>query len=204
MNPFNQEAGEAPAPSDPAELTLVRRAAAIVWRAVPYFALRYGERGRKFGLSDGGWLVTLTSLPLQARVAQVEWLASLLAARGMPTWLLEVQLSTTARVYERGRIPGAAALQEVVNHLSGERRRILTDAAFAQADRLFSEVAGGCRLATGTGRMIASAHVDVVRGICASVEPLVEWLRDPSRFRERWCAAVDRTSALVLGELRLT
>jgi hypothetical protein len=203
-NPFNPDAGDTPAPSDPVGIDVARRAAALVWRAVPYLRMRYGERGRRFALSDGGWLVTLAGLPPAVRRGQIEWLARLLAPRGMPSWLCELQLAATARAGRRLAWPGAEALAHEARELAERRRARLSDAVFARADRLFVEVARGApaRLARGTGRLVASAHVDVALELCPSPLPLLDWLRDPARFDAEWRGAVDRTGELVGEELR--
>jgi hypothetical protein len=49
---------------------------------------RYGERGWRFSLSDSGWLQTLRELSPDAARAQLLWLSNLLAARGMPRYLM--------------------------------------------------------------------------------------------------------------------
>jgi hypothetical protein len=204
MNPLNPEAGDTPAPSDPLELAVARAAAAVVWRAVPYFAFRYGERGRRFGASDAAWLVTLAGLPRDARLAQIDWLAGLLAARGMPSWLLEIQLAATARAATRRSWAGAGALADAAVHLSSRRRAVLPEPAFLEAGRLFARLAGlagGSRLATGAGRLIAAAHADVALGICASPAPVVGWFMDPAIFPAAWRAAVEQTAELAAAAI---
>jgi len=197
VNPFNPEAGDVPAPTDPAELALVRRASAVVWRAVPYLAWRYGERGRRFGLSDGAWLVTLSRLPEAARIPQVEWLASVLAPRGMPSCLLETQLLVTGRLGRRGRWRGANVMEGAARHLGDLRRRHLDDAAFAEAGRRFARQVDHPRIGAGTGRLVASAVVDVALGFSPSAAPLVDWLADPTIFPPSWRDAVVRTRTWV-------
>lgn len=201
MNPFNPEAGDIPAPSDPLEIAVARRAAAVVWRAVPYFELRYGDRGRRFGLSDGAWLITLAHLPEPVRARQVDWLTRVLAPRGMPSWLVELQLEVTARVGRKRGWSGATAMLEAAAPLARARRELLSDAAFAEADARFLRRAGQSRLARGTGRLVAGALVDVARGLCPTAAPVIEWLADSRRFNGAWCAAVVETRAFVAGEL---
>jgi hypothetical protein len=197
VNPLNPEAGDAPAPTDPRELAIARRAAALVWRAVPYFAFRYGERGRAFGLSDGAWLVTLAALPSCARIAQVEWLASLLSPRGMPSWLLEVQLRAIARVGARSRWSGAEALADGARHLEARRRSVLSEESFQLAGHRFCEIAGRSRLANGTGKMVASAEVDVALGFSPSSASFREWFRATNMVAPRWLEAIERVRLAV-------
>ena len=63
------------------------------WREFPYYAQRYGVRGWRFSLSDTGWIQTLCELEPSQACAQVRWLGGVLAARGMPQYLLERHLT---------------------------------------------------------------------------------------------------------------
>jgi hypothetical protein len=200
-NPSNPDAGFTPAPSDPLACEVAGRASATVWRAVPYFALRYGARGRRFATSDGAWLATLPSLPPEIRIAQVDWLARVLSARGMPSWLLELQLRVTRRIGTRLGWPDAARLADAEAHLQARRRGVLSEEAFAAADALFVQRAGPGRLAVGTGRLVAAAHVDAACGLCPSPAVVVDWLRAEARFGAAFCAAVDDCSAFAAREV---
>jgi hypothetical protein len=204
VNPLNPEAGDTPAPTDPRELEIGRRAAAVVWRAIPYFGFRYGERGRRFGLSDSSWLVTLATLPAAAALDQITWLAGVLSPRGMPSWLLEVQLEVTARIGTKFGWAGAAALRDGARHLAERRRTVLTDRVFDEAAGAFERVAGvqRARISAGTGRIVASAHADVALGLAPSAAGVVEWLGDRTMFDAAWCDAVARTSALAAEVIR--
>ena len=201
MNPFNPEAGTMPAPTDPLELELARRSAQIVWRAVPYFGLRYGERGKRFGLSDGAWLITLVGLPAETRNAQVDWLATLLATRGMPSFLLEVQLRVSARVASALEYRGEPQLRDAAEHLASRRRKKLSDLAMREAERRFVAVAERSAHARGTGHLVASALADAAIGVCPSAAPCLDWLRDAQRFAPAFRAAVQHVSEYVSGEL---
>ncbi len=88
----NPEAGEHAIAASPAEQAAAEAATRLSWRDFPYYAKRYGERGWRFSLSDSGWLQTLFELSGDAAKSQMLWLATLLAARGMPRYLLERHL----------------------------------------------------------------------------------------------------------------
>ena len=60
--------------------------------AMPYYGARYGARGSRFATTDSAWLISLAGLGTDRAIHQVEWLARVLAARGMPSWLLEIHL----------------------------------------------------------------------------------------------------------------
>lgn len=197
MNPLNPEAGDAPAPTDPRELAIARRAAAVIWRAVPYFALRYGERGRAFGLSDGAWLVTLAALTRDARLAHIEWLACLLSPRGMPSWLIEIQLRATERIGARSGWSGAEALSDAARHLEARRHSVLSEESFQLAGHRFCEIAGRSRLGDGMGKMVASAEIDVALGFSRSSVPFRGWFAATQLVPRRWLEAIEH----VRGEL---
>src|SRR3954469_7054192 len=89
------------------DTTLLRAAVRAAQRsidAMPYYGARYGERGSRFATTDSAWLVSLARLGEDRAVNQVEWLARVLAARGMPSWLLETHLD--ALVVEVSSVSG--------------------------------------------------------------------------------------------------
>lgn len=108
---FNPDSGSHPLPSDPHEIAAVLQATQRCYDANPYYHARYGVRGRSFAHADGGYLVTLTNSWQSYVHEQVSWLASLLAARGMPSWLLEVHLQVLQEeLNSRGKRPALRAL----------------------------------------------------------------------------------------------
>ena len=88
----NPEAGDHAVTADPDEQAAAEAAIRASWREFPYYAKRYGERGWRFSLSDTGWIQTLCHLSAPEARVQVRWLGGLLAARGMPLYLLERHL----------------------------------------------------------------------------------------------------------------
>ncbi len=88
----NAEAGHHAVSTRAAPLRAAVRAAHATWQAFDYYEARYGGRGARFAGSDSAWLVSLAPLEADQAVAQVQWLARVLAARGMPSWLLERHL----------------------------------------------------------------------------------------------------------------
>jgi len=202
VNPFNPEAGDTPAPTNPRELEIARRAGALVWRAVPYFGLRYGERGRSFGLSDAAWLVTLAAASRDERIAQIEWLAGFLSPRGMPSWLVEIQLRATARIGTRSRWSGAEAFRDAARHLEGRRRSVLSEESFQLAGHRFCEIAGRSRVADGTGKMVASAEIDVALGFSSSSASFTDWFRSTRTVAPCWLEAIERVRLEIATELQ--
>lgn len=191
MNRFNAEAGETPEPVDPIAIAVAEESARLVWRALPYFEARFGQRGRRFGLSDAGWLATLVALPASARMAQIDWLAGLLSPRGIPSWTIEVQLEAMARAGERRSWSGVPAIRDEVRRLAARRRGLLTDGDFAECGRRFALSAGETLGARTTGKLVASAVLDVPLGHAASAAATLGWLRDWKSARGGLASAVD-------------
>lgn len=192
---INPEAGRHPVPSDPREVEAAVRAGDRCWRKFPYFEQRYGERGLRFARSDAVWLATLAGQPPAQILRQVRWLGRVLAARGMPTLLLEDQLGSlveelVAAVPDRRKeyvklLVAAAALGDA-------RRRHLTDTQVGEVARRFLEAAGAdwsTRLPF-TGELIASYVADQLDGIDATDKGVVSWLSDGEHFPAEWIAAV--------------
>lgn len=201
-NPFNPEAGETPAPSDPHEIALAERSAKIIWRAFPYFAWRYGERGRSFGRSDAGYLVTLASLDESVARHQVAWLVGVLAPRGMPSLLLEYQLEILGRLWGRGRPPGANRFTAWASELRATRTGALAAPVFEACERLTWAAARGVAQRRGAGVLIAAAVADRATGVGAHDEALVRWLSQAVAEEPGWSAACEAARALATERLR--
>jgi hypothetical protein len=197
---LNPEAGNHVVTSDARELAAARRAAQRTWAHFPYYARRYGARGRQFALSDSGWLATLCDLEPPAAVEQVKWLGVVLSSRGMPQWMLELHLEMLHEELARA-IPespgyydvllgGAAALREM-------RERHFPPARFQSLAAAFDARVGPTlsRQHRGMGGILVSAVADEREGIDQAVPVLTAWARDPAIFPPEWIAAVDATLA---------
>jgi hypothetical protein len=134
MNLLNSEAGDTPAPAEPADLAAVTQAAKVLWRAFPYFAFRYGERGRAFGRSDAGYVVTLADLSDDMRRHQLRWLGELLAARGMPSILLEHQLELLGRSGRKLGRRWADRMLAAADEMRRARISVLPEATFVACE----------------------------------------------------------------------
>jgi hypothetical protein len=194
---LNPEAGSHSVCDNPEELAAALRAGERTWETFPYYAQRYGDRGRAFTRSDSAWIVTLVRSPGTVD-AQVLWLGSVLASRGMPRWLLEVHLE---HLHEElaGALPGRrgvyASLQRAAEMLARRRRAQIPDAAFQAIERALDERADRAWIARlpRTGALIAAAVADERDGISRAVPSLAAWLADQTRFSERWVEAALRT-----------
>ena len=201
MNPFNPEAGATPAPADPEDVAIVEHSARVIWRAFPYFEWRYGDRGRSFGRSDAGFLATLTQLDEGAARQQVLWLARLLAARGMPSVLLEFQLESLGRAAQRRRRPASGRLLELAAGLRTRRLGALRAGVTRECEELCRAATGGVRRRRGAGFLIASAVADSAVGIGEHDEALVRWLSGAENGDPTWSSACGSARALAQAGL---
>jgi hypothetical protein len=204
INPF---AGVHKVAAEPAALEAARRATEASLREAPYYLERYGERGRLFGGSDGAWLITLCRGDAVFVERQVLWLGRVLAARGMPRWLLQRHLELLHDEVA-ATVPHDPELCSVLLHaasvLRDQQRRHLAEAdaralaaAFdAQADAAWVE-----RL-PNMGRILAAAVADEAAGIANAVDSVEAWAADPGRFPPAWISAVHATLANARRVLR--
>lgn len=199
---LNPEAGRHPIPSDPREVGAATLAGRVSWDEYPYFELRYGERGRRFTKSDGAWLATLCDLPLPQLYDQIEWLTRVLAARGMPSFLMERHLRNLHHQLLEARPERADRYQRLLlaaDRIAEQRGGVLDENAFADLARTFDDGvrAEDVDVVPRSGRLIVAAVVDEVIGRPRAVDSVLEWLADPRRFDPRWVKAVESTVAQV-------
>jgi len=202
-NPFNPEAGSTPAPTSRRERELVERSAAVIWRAFPYLSWRYSARGRTFGRSDAGYLVTLLGVTESTSRTQVAWLAGLLAPRGMPSIVLEYQLESLGRVWRREGLDGATRFLGHAAELRAARLSALEAQTFAACGRLCAVAARGDVRRRGAGILIAAAVADWANGLGEYGGPLIEWFADAVTGDAAWSAACGEAGDLARRALRV-
>jgi len=186
---LNRDAGRHYITQDPRELAAALDAGARTWDAYPYYEARFGERGRRFTRSDSAWLASLGQDPTVEQ--QLEWLAGVLAARGMPTLLLETHLR---HLHE--------ALMDILPHRGAAYRWLPERAECLQRRRhdiLSSRSLG--RLAAGfgppeppfegMGRIVVAAVADQAAGYPRALDSVLGWARDAARFDGTWVSAVE-------------
>lgn len=193
---YNEESGNHPLPTDEREIGAVLRTALRCYEEHPYFSKRYGERGEAFTRSDGGYLVTL-SAHLQSYVNdQVDWLAGVLASRGMPRLLMETHLEILCDELSAA-VPDRAAdylkLRQAAQLLRDERRARIAQVDFDALVSDFETASGGGF--KGAGGLVVAAVCDECCGLPEAVPSLIGWLSDLDRFAPQWCAAVTNTLA---------
>jgi heme oxygenase len=195
---INPEAGRHPVPADAREVQASLRAADICWQRFPYFEHRYGERGRRFARSDAAWLATLYQFEPAQILQQVRWLGRVLAARGMPTLLLQVQLEILAEELAIA-IPEKKSAYEKLAQAAGElgaaRRRHLSDEQVQTLAAGFDHAVGAewSEKLRHTGALLVAAVADEREGGAGAVESLRHWMTDAVRFPAEWIASVQAT-----------
>ena len=191
---LNPEAGEHVISADSGEQAAAEAATRLSWREFPYYAKRYGERGWRFSLSDSGWLQTLCELSPDAARAQMLWLAGLLAARGMPRYLMERHLEHLHAELV-ARMPDRAGRYDFLRLLSAHLRELreasLPSAAFTRlASEFESRVRDRKDAVKNMGTVLAAAVADDAAGIGNVLGKVREWAEDPAQFDPEWIQAV--------------
>ncbi len=197
---INPEAGRHAVPADAREIEAALRSADLLWQRLPYFAARYGERGLRFARSDAAWQATLCQYEPEQILQQVRWLGRVLAGRGLPTCLLQVQLEMLVKelsaaipekktAYEK-LLPAAAELHAL-------RRKHLSDENIQAIAAEFDHAVGpewSARFPR-TGELLGCAVADELEGSELAVTSLRPWFTDPARFPAAWIAAVETALA---------
>jgi heme oxygenase len=190
---LNSDAGNHAMPEELREMQAALLAGERSWRESPYYLARYGERGMRFTRSDSGWLVTLGREEPSVLQRQTEWLSRVLAARGMPSLLLERHLELlheelAAAVPEKSY----PALRAGAAHLRELRLKALPDfdAAVAEAT---PRLEGGPLSPQECAVLLVAAAADEKRGLLGAATSLVSWLCDPARASRSFVAAAEAT-----------
>lgn len=195
---INPEAGRHAVPEDPREIEASIRAGDLCFKRFPYCEQRFGERGRRFSRSDAAWKATLCQYAPDQILEQVRWLGRVLAARGLPSVMLQVTLELLvseliAAVPERE--DQYSKLLPAAHDLLTMRRKYLSDDQVQVLASDFDRTADtewAARLPL-TALLIASAVADELHGCEGAVTSLRPWLVDPERFPANWIAAVEAT-----------
>ncbi|HBL73580.1 MAG TPA: hypothetical protein DD409_12360 [Bacteroidales bacterium] len=205
---LNPEAGHYPITTDPHEIEAAVKAGLACWNHYPFYEERFGERGRRFAISDAAWLVGLCELPLETAVGQIRWLANFLSLRGMPSITMEMQLHTLH--HELGshsphKKPRYHNLLDAATVLKKGRLSVFDQRTFIEADNLFNKQLKDnnvsdqrlIRLSLHMGSLIASSMADGSLWQEASRASFESWLTDESVFPEPWINAVKTTYQLL-------
>lgn len=185
----HRDAGHHSVTTDAERLRAAVRAAHRTFEAEPYYRARYADRGARFAGTDSAWLVTLADLLVDGCVGQVLWLARVLAARGMPSWLLERHLDDLAEELRAAcGADAAGSLPDAAARLRATRTAVLPEPALQDAAARMREETGAQEPLPGAAALALAAAVDVAAGTVASWAPCVDWLTDESRCDPRAAA----------------
>ncbi len=197
---LNPEAGNFPIPTDPIEINCAISAGLKCWDEFPFYEKRYGERGRRFTVSDSAWLVTLSELPVDLAISQVYWLAKYLAKIGMPTITMEFQLKYLYEELSEAipeNEPKYKTLLIASNALCESRLKILEQQFFEEGNLVFNsylEDSGySDEILDNTGLLICSSIADLRNEFDDSVQAFKCWITDPLIFPNEWIKAVEET-----------
>lgn len=188
---LNPEAGAYPVTTDATLVRAAVRAAQRSFDVMPYYGVRYGERGARFASSDSAWLISLAPLEEEQAIRQVAWLSRVLAGRGMPSWLMELHLDElVTQVREAVDDAAVGALPAAAATLAVARRRHVDDDLLDLADTWAQEGAGDGLPVPRTGALVAAATADVLLGVTADDHVLFDWLTDRERVGAEVAAAI--------------
>jgi hypothetical protein len=197
---LNAEAGSHAVTTDPRELRAALDAGERTRRRFVYYERRYGERGRRFTHSDSAWIVTLAGRPPGVAEGQLRWLGGLLAARGMPRWLLEEHLEVLHAELVAA-LPEKRTDYDQLLRIAGlfrdERRSHLDEATSSELARAFDRRVGSTAAAglPEAGALLVAAVAEERAGLDRAVDSLMVWLADPARFPAAWVAAATEAVA---------
>lgn len=201
---YNPEAGNFSIPTNPLEINAAISSGVNIWYEYPYYEKRYGERGRRFTVSDSVWLVTLSELPEEFAINQVNWLAKFLAKRGMPTCTMELQMQ---EMYQNLSIliPEDESKYLIFKKCAMEikimRNKFINDSDFEKCNSIFEKYFLEFNISEqicvemkrNVGKLIASAIVDEKNGIQEAQNSLFNWILNKDIFPENWIHAVDKS-----------
>ncbi len=205
---LNPEAGNFPISTNPLEIEAAIIAGQRCWNEFPYYEQRYGERGKRFTVSDSVWLVNLCELSPDLAFRQVKWLSDYLAHRGMPTITMEFQMECLYQELS-GLIPENEPkynkLLRVSEKLKNNRDIHIDSTLFEKSNTLFAEICRSLKISghnmRNTGKLIASSVADQKAGITAPESDFKSWISDPENFSPEWVQAIEKAYSEILKQL---
>lgn len=199
----NADAGGHEITTDATLLRAAVRAAQRSIDAMPYYGARYGARGSRFATTDSAWLVSLAWLDEAGAVRQVQWLARVLAARGMPSWLLEIHLDELVGEVRSVAEPGTVgALPAAAAALASARRGHVDDELLEAADAWAVEAAGDALPVPRAGALMAAAVADARSGVARDDAALLDWLTDGERVPGTVATALHEVHRRIVDQAR--
>lgn len=178
---INPEAGDHPVVSDEVFRLVATRAGTQCHSAFGYLVRRYGDRGENFARSDGAWLGTLTELPEDEARRQIDWLARLLSARGIPSVCLEYHLDELHRNLQAHKAHGANNLlfESLARYVASGYRLALSTESYAQLANAVIPA-----LEPRGADVLLCAVVDQHAGLAPCADRIADWIGSELSFDE--------------------
>ena len=200
---INPEAGNFPIPTNPLEIKAALTAGLNCWNEFPYYEKRYGERGRRFAVSDSVWLVLLSELSEEGAIKQANWLSTLLAVRGMPTYMMEIQMQMLFDELSKSiplNEPKYSVFLKIAESLKIQRSAHISEIHFKHSNSVFEKFYSELNLPEDAslglkniGKLIASSIADDSNGIPDAKNSFKNWLVNKEIFPENWILSVEKT-----------
>lgn len=206
---LNPEAGNFPISTNPLEIEAAINAGYKCWFEFPYYEQRYGERGKRFTVSDSVWLLNLCELSQELTNSQVKWLANYLAHLGMPTITMEVQLDYMYHELVK-RVPeNETKYKKLLNaseQLQKNRNSKLDAGLFEKSNTLFNGFCNELKVSghnmKNTGKLIASSVSDHKNGISKSENDFRTWISNPELFSANWIKAIEKAYTEINNQIK--
>lgn len=192
---LNPEAGRHSIPEDIMEIQAALRAGVKTWEQFPYYAWRYGLRGKQFTRSDSVWLVTLCDLQEKLVLDQINWLGKVLSSRGMPQLLLATHLVNLVEELEKANPDKINQYKKLIVAANALKEKYDQAIRVNQRQELIGEFERSIgqewshRL-KNMGEIIVAAVVDEKIGIENALPCVRSWATDENRFPKIWIDSV--------------
>ena len=184
---------------DARELAAVNRASDRSWNEFPYWEMRFGERGRRFSLSDGAWNVTLCSgtvaNALEKCAGSARCFPRAACRRFCSSGISSSFTKSSARSVTHICSKDRASSRDCAARKSGNRHSI------GSPTNLMKERPGVAPI-PGMGVLLVSAVCDEALGIEHAVDNIVNWTETRGQEKGRWINAIRSTIASARAALR--
>lgn len=205
---LNPEAGNFPIPTNPLEIEAAITAGMMCWNEFPFYEKRYGERGKRFAVSDSAWLVTLSDLSVELATDQANWLAKYLANLGMPQITMEFHLKYLYQELSKQiseNEPKYKTLLLVSDQLKSQRLGKVSSAVFEKSNSMFNEFCLALNVTDlsmkNTGKLITSSIADGRNGMTEAMQNFKTWVTSPEVFSQNWIQAVEKTYSAIENQI---
>ncbi len=201
---LNPEAGNFPISTNPLEIEAAINAGQKCWNEFPYYEQRYGERGKRFTVSDSVWLVNLCELSQALANSQVKWLSNYLAHIGMPTFTMEIQLKYMYEELVKHIPENEVKYKKLLfasELLQNQRNSHIDLALFEEGNSVFSQICDKLKISghnmKNTGKLILSSIADKRNGIGETKTDFKTWISNPELFSANWIQAIEEAYSKV-------